>query len=101
MLNAEKVALKKGELSPDYKKSPIRSFVYLLGAFVGYEVLNLSFYVDEEEMSELEDITDVGEVIELLPDTDDIKKANVNVKSEGAYEWLVDQTSNMMEAVLD
>ena len=101
MVEAEKVAIKKGGLSPDYKRSPFRSFIYLLGGFMGYQALNLSFSVEEDGAFEMEEITDTYEVIELTPDAENKEVGNIVVKSEAAYEWMVDQTSILMEAILD
>lgn len=105
MTKAQAMALKKGSLSTDYKKSPVKAYVILIGGFFGYQYLNLSFTVEEDGVEEITgDViseSELSELIEIQPNKENPKIGDVKINDQGAFDWLVDQSNLMMEAILD
>jgi hypothetical protein len=96
MQNADTEALVRGELSNDYRKSPFRSFVYILGLASIYPLYDVLIDIDLSEIIELEEL---AEHILIKENAENPEMIELHLKTKEATDFMVDMVGPMAEAI--
>jgi hypothetical protein len=96
MLKADEEALLRGEMSNDYRKSPFRSFVYILGTMAAYPIYDIFFDLD---LSEIIDLEDLAEHMEIKQNAQNPEMVELHLKTKEATDFMVDMVAPMAEAI--
>lgn len=96
MLKAEEEALVRGELSNDYRKSPFRAFIYIVGSAAAYPMYGMFF---ESKISELTELEELREHFEIKENSENPDLIELHLKSEEAKDFIIDMVTPMAEGI--